>query len=64
VGGFQVVDESRYRRLEDGAAVPRPTARVATRRWLPGVSLLVALLVSIAVWAGIIFGLIRFWPWL
>jgi len=58
------LDDTGYRRLEDGAAVPRPGARVAARRWRPGVTLLVALLVSIAIWVGVIFGLIRFWRWL
>jgi len=58
------VDDTGFRRLEDGAAVPRPGTRAGAPRWLPGVSLLVALLVSIVVWAGIIFGVIRFWRWL
>jgi len=55
------VDDSGYRRLEDGAAVPRPDTRGPARHWLPGVALVTALLVSGAVWAGIVFAAIRFW---
>jgi hypothetical protein len=64
VWGFWFVDDTGYRRLEDDAAVPRPGARVAAPRWRPGVPLLLALLVSLAIWAGIIVGVIRFWRWL
>ncbi len=55
------MDDSGYRRLEDGAALPRRAARLPARRWLPGVTLLVAFIVSFGVWAAVIFAAIRFW---
>jgi hypothetical protein len=57
--GICFVDDTGYRRLEHGAAVPRPAGRATPRHWLPGVALLVALLVSLVCWAGLIFAVIR-----
>jgi hypothetical protein len=59
--GIRFLDDTGYRRLEDGAALPRPAVRATPRHWLPGVALAVALLVSLVVWAGIILAVVRFW---